>query len=343
MENLSIDPEGAADSAGLIYVTPDMPGIRRMRQGEEFVYIAPTGDKVTDERTIARIRALSIPPAWEDAWICPVARGHLQAVGTDRRGRRQYRYHAAWRTVRDRTKFHRLIPFGEALPVIRERVSADLQLPALPREKVIAAILRLLERTHMRIGNEEYARENKSFGLTTLRGRHAEVHGAAIRFRFRGKSGVEHEIDIRDKRLARIVARCHEIPGQQLFEYLDANGRPQPVDSSHVNGYLKIVTGEDFTAKDFRTWAGTVLAASALLRNVPPPEAETERRHTIVEAVKHVSRRLGNTPAVCRSYYIHPVILDAYGRREFDIRLLEETKGLHVVEGGVLRFLKRHN
>jgi DNA topoisomerase-1 len=255
-----VDPEATAEEAGLRYVNDAMPGIRRRRAGRGFTYAGTDGRRLTDRRVLARIRALAIPPAWTDVWICPIARGHLQATGRDARGRKQYRYHARWREVRDEAKYGRMVAFGQALPRIRRRVEADLALPGLPRERVLAAVVRLLEKTAVRVGNEEYARENRSFGLTTLRNRHAEVGTSRIRFRFRGKGGKETEVELNDRRLARIVARCQELPGQALFTYLDEDGEPRTVDSADVNEYLREISGEEFTAKDFRTWAGTVLA-----------------------------------------------------------------------------------
>jgi DNA topoisomerase-1 len=261
-----VDPEATAEEAGLRYVSDAMPGIRRRRAGRGFTYAGTDGRRLTDRRVLARIRALAIPPAWTDVWICPIARGHLQATGRDARGRKQYRYHARWREVRDEAKYGRMVAFGQALPRIRRRVEADLALPGLPRERVLAAVVRLLEKTAVRVGNEEYARENRSFGLTTLRNRHAEVGTSRIRFRFRGKGGKETEVELNDRRLARIVARCQELPGQALFTYLDEDGEPRTVDSADVNEYLREISGEEFTAKDFRTWAGTVLTPPSSTR-----------------------------------------------------------------------------
>ena len=305
------DPEETAAAAGLRHVTNAMPGLRRVRSGRGFRYLGPDGTPLQDPDVLRRIRSLAIPPAWTDVWICPSPRGHLQATGRDARGRKQYRYHPRWREVRDETKYDRLVAFGEALPRIRERTAADLALPGLPREKVLATVVRLLERTLIRVGNQEYARDNHSFGLTTLRDRHVDVHGSTLRFHFRGKAGKVHEVDVRDRSLARIVKRCRDIPGFELFQYLDVDDRRHTVDSSDVNDYLREITGQDFTAKDFRTWAGTVLAACALQR-CGEVEIRTAAQHRVVEAVKEVAAQLGNTPAISRKSYIHPGVIEAY-------------------------------
>jgi DNA topoisomerase-1 len=301
------DPPAAAKAAGLRYVNDTKPGIRR--DGGKFFDAA--GDPVTDDATLARIKALVIPPAWTDVWICPQANGHLQATGRDARGRKQYRYHARWRTVRDDVKYERMINFGNALPAIRKEVDRALKLPGLPREKVLATIVTLLEATMMRIGNEEYARTNKSFGLTTLHNRHVKVDGSEIAFHFRGKSGVFHDIQLHDRRLAKIIARTRELPGQELFQYLDADGERHSIDSSDVNDYLRAITGEDYTAKDFRTWSGTVLAALAL-QEFEKFDSETQAKKNIVRAIESVAARLGNTPSICRKCYVHPAVLEAY-------------------------------
>jgi DNA topoisomerase-1 len=311
---VSIPPAGpaeAARAARLQYVSDAMPGIRRRRAGKGFVYVGPDGHPVRDAGELRRIRSLAIPPAWTDVWICPSPRGHLQATGRDAKGRKQYRYHPRWREVRDETKYDRMIAFGEALPRIRARVADDLGLPGLPRERVLAAIVALLDRTFIRVGNEEYARENGSYGLTTLRDKHVDIAGAEMVFHFRGKSGKEHTVDLRDRRLARIVQRCRDLPGYELFQYVDEQGERQAVDSSDVNEYLRAISGDDFTAKDFRTWAGTVLAACAL-GACGPCETATQTKHNVVEAIKSVAARLGNTPAVCRKSYVHPAVLDGY-------------------------------
>lgn len=272
----------------------------------------PDGSRVGDPHTLARIRALVIPPAWRRVWICERPDGHIQASGWDARGRKQYRYHAEWRRVRDESKYERLAAFGRRLPSIRRRIAADLARDGMPREKVVATLIRLLEATLMRVGNEEYARTNGSYGLTTLRDRHVTVSGADVRFRFRGKSGVMHEVSVADRRVARIVRRCQELPGQVLFSWMDADGVVRDVGSSDVNEYLRAVVGAEFSAKDFRTWAGTVLAARALA--VPVPASPRARRAAVVAAVKAVAARLGNTAAVCRRCYVHPAVLEAFER-----------------------------
>jgi DNA topoisomerase-1 len=292
-------------------VSDDTPGIQRLRRGRGFAYRRPNGSLVGDPHTLARVRALVIPPAWERVWICERADGHLQASGHDKRGRKQYRYHDAWRRVRDEDKYGRLIAFGRRLPTIRRRIVADLARPGLPREKVIATLVRLLDATSMRVGNEEYARANGSYGLTTLRGRHATVTADGVRFRFRGKSGVVHEVGVSDRRVARIVRRCQELPGQELFAYLGDDGEVRYVGSSDVNDYLRGTAGAAFSAKDFRTWAGTLLAARALAA-IPAPTSERQRKSAIVAAVKRVAAELGNTPAVCRRSYIHPAVFAAF-------------------------------
>jgi DNA topoisomerase-1 len=301
------DPTVAAKAAGLRYVNDTRPGIRR-KDGKFF---DAAGAPVTDEATLARIKALVIPPAWTDVWICAQANGHLQATGRDARGRKQYRYHAKWRTVRDDVKYERMLNFGKALPAIRAEVDRALKLPGLPREKVLATIVYLLEATMMRIGNEEYARTNKSFGLTTLHNRHVKVDGSDIAFHFRGKSGVFHDIELHDRRLAKIIARTRELPGQELFQYIDKDGARHSVDSSDVNDYLRTITGEEYTAKDFRTWSGTVLAALAL-QEFEKFDSETQAKKNIVRAIESVAAKLGNTPSICRKCYVHPAVLEAY-------------------------------
>ena len=301
----------AAQSAGLRYVSDTLPGIRRRRAGSGFVYVDANGERLRDAHEIARIRSIVIPPAWADVWICPRADGHLQAVGRDARGRKQYRYHPRWRAVRDRTKYDHMVAFAKALPRIRRRVRADLRRPGLPREKVLATVVQLLESTQIRIGNEEYARENRSYGLTTMRDHHVEVSSTRLRFRFRGKSGKTREIAVSDRRLARIVRRCQEIAGQELFQYIDENGETRSIDSGDVNDYLREISGADFTAKDFRTWAGTVLACAAL-RRLATARTKNEARKNVVRTIAEVAERLGNPPAVCRKAYIHPRVFDRY-------------------------------
>ena len=305
------DYQAAADAAGLMYADDEGPGITRKRAGKGFSYTGLDGRPIRDKAELTRIRALAIPPAYTDVWISPDPRGHIQATGRDDRGRKQYRYHPHWAEVRAETKFARMSAFGRALPHLRERLDHDLRRHGLPKEKVVAAVVRLLELTLIRVGNDEYARENKSFGLTTLRDRHARFHGAEITFKFKGKSGVEHETGVRDRRLARIVHQCQEVPGQRLFQYYDENGEHRGVDSDDVNAYLRETTGEHFTAKDFRTWAGTVAAAKALAMQ-PSPETERQAKHAMTVCVKATAGLLGNTPAVCRSSYIHPEVLKAF-------------------------------
>lgn len=264
-----------------------------------------------DAETLARIKALAVPPAYHDVWICPYENGHIQATGYDDRGRKQYRYHPRWHEVRDENKYARMLAFGEALSKIRARALQDLQKRGMPREKVLGALVQLLEKTSIRVGNEEYARENKSYGLTTMRSRHAEVKGTALRFKFRGKSGQTHDIELRDRRLARIVAKLQELPGQELFQYLDENDEPHSISSDDVNHYLKEISGQEFTAKDFRTWTGTLLASLAL-QEIGVSETKTQAKHNIVQAIEAVAKELGNTPDVCRKGYVHPAVLEAY-------------------------------
>jgi DNA topoisomerase I len=304
-------PAESAKAAGLRYTTDASPGIRRIRRGRAFTYVDAEGRRVRAAAELARIRSLVIPPAWSDVWICPDPRGHLQATGRDARGRKQYRYHPKWRVVRDETKYDRVIGFAKALPVIRRTTSGHLRRQGLPREKVLATVVQLLEKTLIRVGNDEYARSNRSYGLTTMRDGHVEVKGHRVRFSFRGKSGIEHEIDLNDRRLARIVRQCRDLPGYELFQYIDENGQRQTVGSEEVNAYLKDITGQDLTSKDFRTWAGTVLAAQ-LLREFEAFTSNAEAKRNILAAVEMVARRLGNTKAVCRKCYIHPAVFDAY-------------------------------
>lgn len=363
---VAADPVLSARLAGLRHVTDGKPGIRRRRRGKGFSYLDPAGTRLRDPRERRRIDALAVPPAWTEVWICPLANGHLQATGRDARGRKQYRYHPDWRAVRDETKFGRMVAFGEALPRLRAQLDSDLALPGLPREKVLAAVVLLLEATLIRVGNEEYARENDSFGLTTMRSRHVDIAGATLRFRFRGKSGKEHEVAISDRRLARVVRACRELPGHELFQYVDETGERQAVDSADVNEYLRDVTGEDFTAKDFRTWGGTVLALAALRASgadrpggqegeageagedcAAGPAAcgadrEREAKRAIVEAVKRVADQLGNRPAVCRKYYVHPAVIAAFldGRLQRRSRRPPPAGGLPELEALTLALLR---
>jgi DNA topoisomerase I len=301
----------SARYAGLRYIPDTGPGITRRKSGTGFTYLTPAGRVLRGLEDLHRIKSLVIPPAWTDVWISPDPRGHLQATGRDARGRKQYRYHPRWREVRDETKYYRLIGFAQTLPAIRRRTAVDLAKPGLPKVKVLAAVVQLLEKTLIRVGNDEYARQNRSFGLTTLRDGHVEVSGARVTFSFRGKSGVEHEVDLDDRQLARVVKACRDLPGQELFQFVDEDGRRQTIESSDVNEYLREVTGEDFTSKDFRTWAGTVLAAQ-LLRDFEGFDSEAQAKRNIIRAVESVAKRLGNTKAVCRKCYIHPAVLDSY-------------------------------
>lgn len=307
-----MDPVESAKAARLRYVTDEMPGIRREKQGEHFAYFAVDGSKVEDEKELARIKALAVPPAYSEVWICPIANGHIQATARDARGRKQYRYHKRWRETRDENKYDRMIAFAQNLPKMRKRIESDLGLPGLPREKVLATIVQLLETTAIRVGNDEYARENNSFGLTTLRNKHAKVEGSTVRFSFRGKSGVRHALDLRDRRLAKIVRQCQDLPGQQLFEYLEDDGTTRAIDSSDVNEYIRDLSGEDFSAKDFRTWVGTVTCAMLLASDPADEETPTDRKQRVIAAIKDVAKRLGNTPAICRKCYVHPAIVEAY-------------------------------
>ena len=343
-----VDPVESAKAAGLRYVSDDMPGIRRRKKGKGFTYTDPKGETVRDAKTLERIRKLAIPPAWTDVWICPQANGHLQATGRDARGRKQYRYHAEWRTVRDETKFGKMMVFGEALPQIRARVEQDLALRGLPRQKVLAAVVKLLETTLIRVGNREYMKQNNSFGLTTLRDGHVDIQGSTLRFEFRGKSGKDHSVEIQDRRLARVVKQCRDIPGQTLFQYLDDDGVRQKISSEDVNAYLREITGQDFTAKDFRTWGGTVLALSALLE-VGACESEKEANKAVVQMIKQVSAELGNRPAICRKYYVHPVVIDTFVQGKLVDVLSDAVKesqeedatgGLRKLEAQVLALLK---
>jgi DNA topoisomerase-1 len=313
--------QAAAKKAKLHYVNDSTPGIRREKHGRSFRYVGPNGRPIRDRRILDRIGALVIPPAWTEVWICRDPNGHLQVTGHDAKGRKQYRYHPRWREVRDENKYDKLINFAQALPRIRRRVARDLGRKGLPREKVLAAVVKLLETTLVRVGNDEYAEANKSFGLTTMRDRHAKVVGAKVHMEFSGKSGVHHEIDIREPRLAKIVRKCQELPGQELFQYVDEQGNVHDVGSSDVNEYLREVSGDDFTAKDFRTWAGTALAAEAL-KEFEDFDTTAAAKRNVTKAIERVAQRLGNTKAVCRKCYVHPAIVDAY----MDRSLLETLK-----------------
>ena len=302
--------DSSTTAPGLRHSTDRDPGIRRRRSGRGFSYRGPNGRSICDRETLERIRALAIPPAWTDVWICPFPTGHLQATGRDARGRKQYRYHAGYRRRREAAKYERLLAFAKVLPRIRRRVDRDLAKPQMSREKVLAAVVRLLELTLIRVGNDEYARLNRSFGLTTLRNRHATVSGSSVRFRFRGKSGQQHEVSLRDRRLASVVRRCRDLPGQELFQYVDEDGEIVDVRSDDVNDYLRDIA-PDITAKDFRTWAGTVLAFRAL-RALDAPRSEAEGKRNVLGAMRETADVLGNTVAVCRQAYVHPIVVEAY-------------------------------
>lgn len=344
---LDIDPPTAARIAGLRYVSDEQPGISRRRAGKGFAYLDPAGQRIRDGAMLKRIKALAVPPAYQQVWICPDPRGHLQATGRDERGRKQYRYHPLWREIRDEAKYERMLAFADRLPAMRARIDADLRRRDLSRERVLAAVVRLLETTLIRVGNDEYARENDSFGLTTMRHRHVEVGAETIRFRFRGKAGKEHEVALRDRRLARIVRQCEELPGQELFAYVDAEGTLRDVGSDDVNAYLQEISGEPFTAKDFRTWAGTVLAAMAL-RGLAAAESDAAARRNITRAIETVAARLGNTRTVCRKCYVHPAVVDAYLdgtlaaqiETRIDEALKDGAEGLTPEEAAVLTFLR---
>lgn len=345
-ETIDISSRRSARAAKLRYITETTSGIRRVRQGKGFYYLSPRGRRITDPAVLARINSLVIPPAWEDVWICPWANGHLQACGFDARGRKQYRYHPAWQQVRDEQKYGKLALFARALPAIRRRVARDLRRPGLPREKVLAAVVRLLELTRMRVGNEEYARQNESFGLTTIRNGHATVRGGVIRFDFQGKHQVQHEVEIESSELAKVVRRCQQLPGDELFEYVDEEGKVRDVKAADVNAYLRQIAGRDFTAKDFRTWAGTVAAAYELGK-CQPCTSQAAAKRVISQAICSVAERLGNTKAVCRKAYIHPAVIAAYLEETLQDVLHPRRKPsnklrLPTHEAAVLRLLEAH-
>jgi len=334
-----------AEGARLVYVTDDEPGIRRERQGAQFVYLNARRRPIRDERILQRIRRLAIPPAYTDVWICKRANGHLQAVGRDARGRKQYRYHPDWRHARDLAKYDRMLAFSDHLPTLRRRVASDLRLPGLPRAKVLATVVRLLEASLIRVGNKEYARSNGSFGLTTLKNKHVRVRGERVQFRFRGKSGKEHDVHVEDARLARIVRRCQDLSGQALFQYVDDDGTVQDIGSDDVNSYIRGTAGTEFTAKDFRTWAGTVLAAR-VLSATDPPKSAGHGKAMIARAMEQVSQRLGNTPKICQKSYVHPAVLEAYLDQELRLPPSARARGrtrLSAQERAVQRLLRRRN
>jgi DNA topoisomerase-1 len=338
----------AARAARLRYVSDTERGFGRRRHGKSFSYFRPNGAALRDRATLDRIRSLAIPPAWQDVWICVSANGHLQATGRDARGRKQYRYHPRWREVQDDNKYERIISFAKALPNIRRTVARDLRRRGLPREKVLAAAIKLLETTLIRVGNDEYARDNRSFGLTTMRDKHAKISGATIRFDFRGKHGIEHEIELKDSRLAKIVHACRELPGQELFQYLDDAGEVRDVGSGDVNDYLRAIIGHEFTAKDFRTWAGTALAARAL-QEFQDFDSTAAAKRNVTKAIEHVAERLGNTQAICRKSYVHPAVIEAYMdrslvktlKRRAETELRGQLHRLSAAEAAVLALLQQ--
>ena len=340
------DPVESAQTAGLRYVSDTQPGIRRKRAGKGFTYVGPDGKTISEAKELTRIRSLAIPPAYTDVWICTSPNGHIQATGRDARGRKQYRYHPKWREVRDETKFGRMLVFSEALPAIRARIERDLQRSGLPREKVLATVVRLLECTRIRVGNDEYAKANRSFGLTTLQDRHVEVSGANVRFEFRGKSGKTHKVDLNDRRLARIVQRCQALPGEDLFQYVDDDGVRQSIGSGDVNDYIRDISGQEFTAKDFRTWAGTLLAVAAL-KEVGAWGSQRQAKSNVLRAIDRVAEQLNNTRAICRKYYVHPVVFETYLAGTLLEHLQNGTKrsakqDLDAEEAAVVRLLRHH-
>jgi DNA topoisomerase I len=341
-----VDPRDAAESAGLLYVSDEEPGIRRRKAGKGFAFRGPNGQPIKDEATLKRIRSLAIPPAYTDVWICPKSNGHIQATGRDAKGRKQYRYHPAFREVRESVKYEHMMDFAAALPGIRARVAADMKKPGMPREKVLATIVHLLETTLIRVGNDDYAKQNNSFGLTTLRNRHVEVDGSALRFSFKGKSGKTWRLGVQDRRVARIVRQCQELPGQDLFQYVDDDGEVRGVTSDDVNEYLREIAGADVTAKDFRTWAGTVLAALAL-QECERFTTQAAAKRNIRAAIESVAARLGNTPTICRKCYVHPEIFDCYMDEGLLLEIEQEAKAesdsgaLRPDEAAVLALLRQ--
>lgn len=333
---------------GLRYVSDETPGLTRRRSGKGWSYRDAHGAPVRDKAVLARLRALAVPPAWTEVWLCPHANGHIQATGRDAKGRKQYRYHAEWRAARDATKYQHILHFARILPALRARVDQDMAARGLGREKVLATVVHLLDTTLIRVGNEDYAQANGSYGLTTLRNRHVDVRGESLRFAFRGKSGKEWKLSLRDRRVARVVRACQDLPGQALFQYRDEDGSLQAIDSADVNAYLREVTGEEITAKDFRTWAGTVLAAMAL-SEFEAFDSQAAAKRNIRAAVERAAARLGNTPAICRQCYIHPEVLECYlqgsllvqVKREVDTELREEISALKPEEAAVLAFLRK--
>ena len=342
-----VDPRDAAESAGLRYVSDEQPGIRRRKAGKGFTYVKPGGSKVDDEATLKRIKTLAVPPAWTDVWICPHANGHIQATGRDAKGRKQYRYHARFREVRDGTKYEHMMAFAQALPAIRAKLKEHMALRGLPREKVLATVVHLLESTLIRVGNDDYVKQNKSYGLTTLRNKHVKVDGSELRFAFKGKSGKTWNLQVKDRRIAKIVRACQELPGQDLFQYIDEDGVQRDVTSADVNAYLKEITGQEVTAKDFRTWAGTVLAALAL-KEFETFDTQAKAKKNVRAAIERVASKLGNTPTICRKCYIHPEIMSSYVegslllevKKEVESELREDLAGLKPEEAAVLSLLE---
>jgi DNA topoisomerase I len=342
-----VDPKEAAEVAGLTYVGDEKPGIRRFRAGKGFRYVGPDTERIADGATLKRIKALAVPPAWTDVWICPKPNGHIQATGRDAKGRKQYRYHAHFREVRESTKYHHMLAFAESLPSIRNKVEEHLALRGLTREKVLATIVHLLEATLIRVGSDEYAKHNKSYGLTTLKNRHVEVDGPELRFNFKGKGGKVWRLGLRNRRVAKVIRACQELPGQELFQYVDTEGDTRDVTSSDVNAYLKEISGQDITAKDFRTWHGTVLAAMAL-QEFERFDNQAGAKKNIKAAIQRVAARLGNTPTICRKCYIHPEILSSYVegslllevKEKVEAELREDLAGLKPEEAAVLTLLQ---
>ncbi|WP_430911199.1 DNA topoisomerase IB [Methylobacterium sp. sgz302541] len=347
LSEIAVDPRDAAAEAGLRYVDDGMPGLTRRRSGKGFRYLDAKGAAVRDETTLARIRSLAIPPAYTDVWICPRRNGHIQATGRDAKGRKQYRYHPDFREAREAAKFGHVMAFADALPGIRARIDADMGRRGLPREKVLATVVHLLETTLIRVGNDDYARTNRSYGLTTLRDPHVRIAGSDLTFRFKGKSGKEWNLSLKDRRVARIVKACQDLPGQELFQYLDGDGTRRDVTSGDVNDYLREITGQDITAKDFRTWAGTVLAALAL-REFESFDSEAVAKKNVRSAIEAVAARLGNTPTICRKCYIHPQLIDCYlegglllqVKDAVETELSEELASLRPEEAAVLSLLR---
>jgi DNA topoisomerase-1 len=342
-----VDPRDAAETAGLLYVSDEEPGIRRRKSGKGFTYTGPGGKKIDDKATLDRIKSLAIPPAYTDVWICAKANGHIQATGRDAKGRKQYRYHPAFREVRESTKYEHMLEFAKGLPAIRKTIDEHMSLRGLPREKVLATVVHLLENTLIRVGNSDYVKQNKSYGLTTLRDPHVKVEGGELRFQFKGKSGKTWKLQVKDRRIAKIVKACQDLPGQDLFQYLDENGERQSITSADVNAYLKEITGRDITAKDFRTWAGTVLAALALAE-FEEFDNQAMAKKNIRSAIEKVSSRLGNTPSICRKCYVHPEVFSSYLdggllleiKDEIETELREELPSLKPEEAAVLTLLQ---